>query len=62
MPIFEYECEKCGYNWDELFLGKAKNKLICPKCESKSVVKKLSRFSFGSGCGSCVKNCSQCHK
>lgn len=37
MPIFEFECESCGYKKEILIIRKAdrkeSHKLICPKCK-----------------------------
>lgn len=52
MPIYEYQCEDCGYIFDEVVL---KNKPIkisshCPKCKEdgkSSIAKKIiSKSSF----------------
>lgn len=45
MPIYEYECTKCGESFEELVLSISSEKEVhCPKCESKSVRKKISLF------------------
>lgn len=45
MPIFEYHCEKCGVDFETIFLSRASAEgAACPKCESSKVTKKLSRF------------------
>jgi len=47
MPIFEYQCEKCGHV--EEFLEKCGNavKHICPECKNVEMKKKFSTFSCG---------------
>jgi putative FmdB family regulatory protein len=55
MPIYEYECEKCGDKF-EYFLrwgGDEKN-VKCPKCGSenpKRVISSVAHKSSGSSCG-----------
>ena len=40
MPIYEFVCEKCGHEFEELVMSSGNKKIICPKC-NKSKVKKL---------------------
>lgn len=43
MPIFEYKCNECGYEFEALierWNGR------CPKCESENLTKKFSTFTF----------------
>jgi putative FmdB family regulatory protein len=54
MPIYEFECEKCGETFDALLPVGGEGKATCPKCKSKKVKKLLSSFfsktsSSGSG-------------
>ena len=45
MPIYEYTCEHCKYNFDRLVtIGNAK--VNCPLCQGK-VKKLMSAFSVG---------------
>jgi putative FmdB family regulatory protein len=38
MPIYEYECQKCGEKFEDFSpLGEHENKLKCPKCGSDQV-------------------------
>ncbi|MEK6528350.1 MAG: zinc ribbon domain-containing protein [Nitrospirota bacterium] len=71
MPIFEYKCEDCGEEFEQLVSGK-NPEVICPKCSSKNLKKKFSVFgmsgvekqtsSSGSSCSSCSSSsCSTCH-
>jgi putative FmdB family regulatory protein len=52
MPIYEYQCEKCGYIFDEVTLkmGPIKMSTNCPACQEKDefgVAKKImSKGSF----------------
>jgi putative FmdB family regulatory protein len=62
MPIYEYECKKCGNEFEALVSMSAKENPCCPKCESKKIKKKMSvTASSKSGCGSCAStSCSSC--
>ena len=49
MPIYEYTCEHCNYNFDRLVTtGNAK--VNCPLCQGK-VKKLMSAFSVGASHG-----------
>lgn len=74
MPIYEYHCNKCEKDFEELVLGS--NPVVkCPACQSSEVAKKMSACAFKAGsqfvgtgkkasvggCGSCSStNCSSC--
>lgn len=63
MPIFEYACKECDYQFEALVYGSEKAE--CPKCHSKKLSPQLSVFavsakgsgsgapSMGGACGSC---------
>jgi putative FmdB family regulatory protein len=62
MPIFEYICQECEYEFETLVLGRDKAK--CPKCQSKKLSPQLSVFAMSAkgsaspsapagACGSC---------
>ncbi len=60
MPLYEYECNKCGNKFDYLmFLSKEKQDVKCPKCSSIDVQRILSRFATKSADGSCESDSSQ---
>jgi putative FmdB family regulatory protein len=45
MPIFEYECDKCGYITEKLIIGKEDKDKV--KCICGKIMKKLvSKSSF----------------
>ena len=45
MPLFEYACEECGYEFEELITSSDNSDIIaCKKCGSVSK-KQISRFS-----------------
>ncbi|HUI93787.1 MAG TPA: zinc ribbon domain-containing protein [Chitinivibrionales bacterium] len=43
MPIYEYECEKCGNTFEEIVSSFTNDTLPCPKCKSKKTRKLMSR-------------------
>ncbi len=50
MPLFEYECRKCGHQFEALVVGTRKP--ACPKCKSEDLEKKVSAFGLaGAGAG-----------
>ncbi len=71
MPIYEYHCEKCRHDFEELVISSSEE-ITCPKCKSGQVRKQMSASSFkssgafspsgGSSCSGCTSgNCSSCH-
>ena len=71
MPIYEYICEKCDHDFEELVMSKSEV-ICCPKCKSDQVRRQMSAASFksggdfsssaGSSCSGCTSgNCSSCH-
>jgi putative FmdB family regulatory protein len=59
VPLFEYECRKCGHLFEALVIGSRQP--VCPKCKSEELEKKVSTVGFagvgswsgksGGGCG-----------
>jgi putative FmdB family regulatory protein len=62
MPIFEYVCKKCEYQFEALVYGK--QKAACPKCHGGQLAPKLSVFAVsaktGSTAPSSVGACGSC--
>lgn len=54
MPLYDYQCEKCGHIFEVLELKEEDNKeRKCPKCQSTEVKKLPAAFArLGFGCGS----------
>ncbi len=77
MPIYEYVCEDCGKEFEELVFGE--QKVRCPQCRSEKTGKVLSRCRHksggapdalgtassagsGSSCSGCTaSSCAGCH-
>ena len=50
MPIYEYKCEACGGNYEQMRrMAEADTDLECPKCKSHEVNRALSSFATTSG-------------
>jgi len=46
MPIYEFVCPDCGWEFEELLRNSAEaDSTPCPACDSKYVLKKISVFS-----------------
>ena len=74
MPIYEYACKQCGFEFELFIRGETDRKQAsCPKCQSKKIEKQFSVFGMsgvesrgggagGSSCSSCTSgSCSTCH-
>jgi putative FmdB family regulatory protein len=48
LPIFEYICNSCGNEFEELVFG-GDDDVACPECEASDVGRKVSTFAFKSG-------------
>ncbi len=60
MPIYEYQCEDCGSEFE--LLVRSETALVCPTCDSTHLEKQLSVFATADAtsapapftpCGSC---------
>ncbi len=46
MPLYEYECKKCGHRFERLvFLSEVDQKQPCPNCGNKDAGKLPSLFA-----------------
>ncbi len=73
MPIYEYVCNSCGEEFEQLVFGSDKV-IKCRKCGSPDTAKKMSTFAMksgsrfvgtgkkaSSGCAGCTSSsCSSC--
>ncbi len=49
MPIYEYECQKCGERFEILQkMNEESSHLRCPRCQAERPQRVLSLFSSGS--------------
>jgi putative FmdB family regulatory protein len=46
MPIYEYQCEKCDYNFDKLQKMSDNPLKDCPECHAPSLKKMMSAPNF----------------
>lgn len=54
MPIFEYQCKKCGRLFEELVMSPLA-RVKCPSCRSTALEKLIS--AFAKKCGGCGSSC-----
>lgn len=48
MPIYEYQCGKCGHCFEQIQgVSEKEPETLCPKCGSTKTEKVLSTFSCG---------------
>jgi putative FmdB family regulatory protein len=71
VPIYEYNCENCGDDF-ECLVFRSDEVVNCPKCGNERPTKKMSSFGFSTGhkftssgssggCAGCTSsNCSSC--
>ena len=45
MPIFEYECKKCGHRFEALLKSASDPAPKCPECSATDAKRLLSRFA-----------------
>lgn len=57
MPLFEYKCDDCGKQFEEL-VSSSQTAVTCPHCGSTKTSKQLSVFAAGSGGSSTGSSCS----
>lgn len=46
MPIYEYQCQLCGYKFEQLQSLSEKPLRVCPQCKKAKLVKLVSNTSF----------------
>ena len=48
MPIYEYHCQACGYEFEKLRSFEERNLMSCPECGAKADIKiSLANHTFG---------------
>ena len=61
MPLYEYQCEQCGYRFERLVsLREAARRSKCSKCGSKSVRKLVSVVASVSSKSDGASECPTC--
>jgi putative FmdB family regulatory protein len=48
MPIYEYRCEQCGAQFEELTSSAGAARVRCRQCSGRRVTRLLSAFAVGS--------------
>ena len=73
MPLYEFACNACGKEFEELFRSMTERRTMrCPGCASRDVRKRFSTFATaggdpskgrdaGGGCATCASgSCATC--
>ena len=63
MPLYEFDCSKCGTEFEELVMSskpEAMAEVICPACGSHKVKKKVSAFAASVKGGSSATSADSC--
>lgn len=59
MPIYEYQCEKCGRVFESIVLGSKPETPACDKCGSREVARRISAANtIGKSSGSMNASCT----
>ncbi len=52
MPVYEYECSKCGKKFEQRRnVSDSDSQVVCPKCKAKGPRRLFSQFATGGGSG-----------
>jgi len=55
MPIYEYECLKCGHKFElRRQMTDSDSNIICPKCGTEKPQRVISAFMVGPNTGGCA--------
>lgn len=67
MPIFEYQCKKCGTKFEELVQGDREAQIPCPECgnnQTEKLVSAIGGIAMGKStappCGSQCSSAGSC--
>jgi putative FmdB family regulatory protein len=63
MPLYEFDCAKCGEQFEELVLSskpEAIAEVVCPECGSHKVTKKVSTIASSLGRASASAGAASC--
>jgi putative FmdB family regulatory protein len=69
MPIYEFQCKKCGQRSEQLCkMGETGKDIVCPRCGERTLERVISGFACPGikggqdGCSGCKGgSCSGCH-
>lgn len=63
MPMYDYECHKCGHKFEELVFSSAvpDEEIVCPKCRERKSRRLLSAPSIASGKGASLNPVRGCN-
>jgi putative FmdB family regulatory protein len=51
MALFEYDCPKCGNEFEKIVRPTQKQEVTCPKCGSAKVKRRMSRIASSRATG-----------
>jgi len=58
MPIYTYRCNECRHEFEELvFSASAEKDIVCPKCQSPSIERRMATFATTTGTSSSAASC-----
>ena len=62
MPIYEFQCRKCGEVFEQLFFPSDKTRgIVCPSCGAEDPCKLMSAFSCSASAeGSAASEAASC--
>ncbi len=56
MPLYEYECNRCGHRFETLVYGKTRP--VCPNCQGEDLARTISTFATAGAGSSKGDSCS----
>ena len=60
MPIYEFQCQSCETQFEELTSSANATRVRCPRCNGARVARLLSAFAVGGGADSRVVEAGPC--
>ncbi|MHB0877749.1 MAG: FmdB family zinc ribbon protein [Anaerolineae bacterium] len=57
MPVFEYQCQRCGRIFEKFVLSASADPGTCPACGASDARRKFSTFSSKGQGGSAASTC-----
>lgn len=60
MPLYEYRCEECEVQFEELTSSANAARVRCPRCASRRVSRLLSAFAVGASGGTAPAEAGPC--